>query len=150
MRQTGDTAPDFTAMDSDGHVVNLAALLKKGPTIIAFFPKAFTPGCTKELKAYSADDAIQAHTAQVIAISTDDATAMKKFKSAVGATYPLVPDPEGILVRLFGVKMPLINVAKRVTFVIGTNGKIEKVYSGDEAVDPNAAIAACALGGKAN
>lgn len=147
MKQVGDTAPDFTAMDSDGHVVNLSAILKKGPAIIAFFPKAFTPGCTKELKAYSADDAIKQHTAQVVAISTDDATAMKKFKTAVGATYPLVPDPEGILTRLFGVKMPLINVSKRVTFVVGTDGKIEKVYSGNDAVDPNAAIAACAIGG---
>ena len=40
----GDVAPDFTATDSDGNTVSLSALLKQGPVILAFFPKAFTPG----------------------------------------------------------------------------------------------------------
>jgi peroxiredoxin Q/BCP len=42
--KVGDPAPDFTATDTDGNVVSLAAMLKQGPVILAFFPKAFTPG----------------------------------------------------------------------------------------------------------
>lgn len=42
--KVGDVVPDFTATDTDGKVHNLTELLKEGPVIVAFFPKAFTPG----------------------------------------------------------------------------------------------------------
>lgn len=40
----GDVAPDFTAQDTDGNTITLSTLLKEGPVVLAFFPKAFTPG----------------------------------------------------------------------------------------------------------
>jgi peroxiredoxin Q/BCP len=42
--QVGDTAPDFTVKDTDGKQYTLSELVKQGPVILAFFPKAFTPG----------------------------------------------------------------------------------------------------------
>ena len=42
--QAGDTAPDFTVKDTDGKQYTLSELVKQGPVILAFFPKAFTPG----------------------------------------------------------------------------------------------------------
>lgn len=42
--QVGDLAPDFTATDTDGKSYTLSELVKQGPVIVAFFPKAFTPG----------------------------------------------------------------------------------------------------------
>jgi thioredoxin-dependent peroxiredoxin len=42
--KVGDRAPDFTLPDTDGNDVSLSALLQRGPVIVAFFPKAFTPG----------------------------------------------------------------------------------------------------------
>jgi thioredoxin-dependent peroxiredoxin len=42
--KVGDVAPDFSATDTDGKTVSLSAMLKDGPVILAFFPKAFTPG----------------------------------------------------------------------------------------------------------
>lgn len=42
--KVGDVAPDFTATDTDGKVYKLSELVKEGPAIVAFFPKAFTPG----------------------------------------------------------------------------------------------------------
>lgn len=42
--KVGDTAPDFTAVDTDGKSVTLSTALKEGPVLLAFFPKAFTPG----------------------------------------------------------------------------------------------------------
>lgn len=42
--QVGDVAPDFTATDVDGVELNLSKLVEKGPVVLAFFPKAFTPG----------------------------------------------------------------------------------------------------------
>src|SRR5262249_51540191 len=50
--KVGDAAPDFTTQDSDGNNVTLSAMLKDGPIILAFFPKAFTGGCTREMTAY--------------------------------------------------------------------------------------------------
>ncbi len=42
--KVGDAAPDFTLPDTDGNLVTLSKLLQQGPVIVAFFPKAFTPG----------------------------------------------------------------------------------------------------------
>lgn len=42
--QVGDTAPDFTVTDTDGKTYTLSEMVKQGPVILAFFPKAFTPG----------------------------------------------------------------------------------------------------------
>lgn len=42
--QAGETAPDFTVTDTDGKTHTLSEMVKKGPVIVAFFPKAFTPG----------------------------------------------------------------------------------------------------------
>jgi len=40
----GDVAPDFTAKDIDGNELTLSSLVERGPVVLAFFPKAFTPG----------------------------------------------------------------------------------------------------------
>ena len=49
----GQPAPDFTLTDSDGQVVTLSEALKQGPVMLAFFPRAFTSGCTHELRTYT-------------------------------------------------------------------------------------------------
>lgn len=83
--------------------------------------------------------------AQVLAVSMDDRETLKKFKSELKAQFPFVPDPEGKLVGLFDVKMPVVSLAQRYSFVIGEDRKILKVQSGSDAVNPAEAIAACPL-----
>lgn len=68
---------------------------------------------------------------------------MKKFKASLTADYPFIADPEGQLLKLFDVKYPLFTVAKRITFVIGKDRKVLKVFEGSNALDPNHAINAC-------
>lgn len=79
----------------------------------------------------------------MLAISMDDRETLKKFKSELKAQFPFVPDPAGKLVGLFDVKMPVISMAQRYSFVIGEDRKIMKVLSGSDAVNPAEAIAAC-------
>ncbi|MCP3100154.1 redoxin domain-containing protein [Myxococcus sp. K15C18031901] len=145
--QVGDTAPDFTVKDTDGKVYILSELVKQGPVIVAFFPKAFTRGCTKELKAYTARHAeIEQLQGRVLAFSTDDAPTLTRFKADLKAPFPFIPDPEGKVVDAYDVKMPLVTVSKRYTFVVGADRKVLKVDSGGDAVDPTGAITSCSQG----
>lgn len=75
----------------------------------------------------------------------DDAETMKKFKESLKADYPMIPDPKGKIVSAYDVKMPVLSVAQRFTFVIGQDGKVLQVQSGSDAIDPGGAIKACPL-----
>ncbi|MBF5045219.1 peroxiredoxin [Aggregicoccus sp. 17bor-14] len=142
----GDVVPDFTCTDTEGRTHTLSALLQAGPVVVAFFPKAFTPTCTRELKGYRDrhEELTRAH-GQVLAVSMDDVETMRRFKQELGAPFTFVPDPEGELVRRFGVKMPLIPVPRRYTFVLGEGRRVLKVEAGKDAADPGGAIGACPL-----
>ncbi|MCK8498441.1 peroxiredoxin [Myxococcus fulvus] len=140
----GDTAPDFTVKDTDGKVYILSEMVKQGPVIVAFFPKAFTGGCTKQLKAFTARHAeIEKLQGRVLAFSTDDAETLKRFKAELAAPFPFIPDPEGKVVESYDVKMPLVTVSKRYTFVVGEGRKVLKVDAGGDAIDPSGAITSC-------
>ena len=144
--QVGDVAPDFTVQDTSGKSYALSEMVKQGPVILAFFPKAFTGGCTKELTAYrDRYTDVQKLSGQLLAVSTDDAESLTKFKDSLKAPFAFVPDPEAKLSELYDVKMPVMKMANRYTFVIGEDRKVLKVDSGKDAIDPNGAIASCPL-----
>ena len=144
--QVGETAPDFTVKDTGGTTYTLSEMVKKGPVIVAFFPKAFTGGCTRQLTAYTSryKDIEQAQ-GQVLAFSTDDAETLARFKKELKAPFPFIPDPEGKVVSAYDVKMPVLTVSKRYTFVVGEDRKVLKVDEGKDAIDPTGAIVACPL-----
>jgi len=75
----------------------------------------------------------------------DDRETLQRFKSELKAPFPFVPDPDGKLVGLFDVKMPVMSIAQRYSFVIGEGRKILKVQTGSDAVNPSDAIAACPI-----
>jgi len=144
--KVGDVAPDFTVTDTDGKTHTLSEMVKQGAVIVAFFPKAFTPGCTKEFTSYRERYAdIEKLGARILAVSMDDAATLKKFKESLKASYAFIPDPEGKLVRLFDVKMPVMSLAQRYTFVVGEGMKVLQVQSGSDAIDPSGAVAACSV-----
>jgi thioredoxin-dependent peroxiredoxin len=144
--EVGSTAPDFTAVDTDGKSHTLSEMVKKGPVVVAFFPKAFTGGCTKELKAYrDRYEELSVTGGQILAVSMDSLEKQKSFKADLKAPYPFIADSEGKLVKLFDVKKVLLPIPNRYTFVIGPSMKILAVQSDSDAVDPTAAINACQL-----
>jgi peroxiredoxin Q/BCP len=144
--KVGDKAPDFTLPDQDGKPVSLAKALQTGPVILAFYPKAFTPGCTKQNSNFRDKYAeVEQKGAQVFGVSTDSVETQKKFKAEYKLPYSILSDEGGKVAKQYSGTMPVVGVANRANFVIGQDGKITQIIEGGDAVDPNAAIASCPL-----
>jgi peroxiredoxin Q/BCP len=142
--KVGDKAPDFTLPDTDGTPVTHSRLLEKGPVILAFYPKAFTPGCTKQNSNFRDKyGEVEKKGAQVFGISTDSVETQKKFKAEYKLPFPLLSDQGGKVSEQYSGKMPLVGLAKRANVVIGEDGVVTAVVEGGDAVDPSSAIASC-------
>jgi peroxiredoxin Q/BCP len=132
----GDPAPPFKLQGSDGKIHELAQLKGKA-VVLAWFPKAFTGGCTAECKSLHEDGAaVRKFDAIYFAVSTDDADTNKKFAESLSADYPILADPDTTVARAYGVLMPRLGLAYRWTFYIGPDGKILDI---DKEVRPTTA-----------
>lgn len=132
--QPGQLAPAFTALDQHGTPVTLADYRGKSNVVLYFYPKDGTPGCTAE--ACSLRDgyqAILATGAVVLGVSADDVASHAAFASKYDLPFSILADPEGTLISAYGVKMPVLKLASRVTFIIDRSGTIRAVVS---KVDP--------------
>jgi len=119
----GAPAPEITAVDQDGNNVSFADSYKKGVTLVYFYPKADTPGCTKE--ACSLRDSIadlRARGLQILGVSEDKPEAQKKFQVKYNLPFTLIADSDGAVARAFGVPTAA-GFAKRQSFLI-QDGKI--------------------------
>ena len=122
----GTTAPDFTAKDDTGKTVALSSF--KGKTVVLYFyPKDDTPGCTKEAQSFrdSYED-YQSEEIVVVGISTDDEVSHKAFKEKYGLPFMLLADPDGIITKAYDVDGG--GYAKRVTYIINSDGIVDKVF----------------------
>ena len=103
----GAKAPHFTVEDQNGSEIKLEEVYKKGVTLVYFYPKADTPGCTAQ--ACNLRDSFEELTkkgVQVIGVSTDKPEAQKKFKEKYNLPFTLIADSDLKLIKAFGV--PLI------------------------------------------
>lgn len=130
----GDTMPDLLGLDADGKEVRLSDYPGR-KVILYFYPKDSTPGCTAE--ACSMRDnlgALQAAGYQVIGASVDSAASHKRFAEKHGLTFPLISDPDHKLVEQMGVWGEKSMYGRkyigtmRTTFIIGPDGRIEKIF----------------------
>lgn len=123
----GEMAPDFTAYDSDQQPVHLAAHRGRERVILYFFPKCFTPGCDIEAGKFRDEfPRFQGARTRVFGISRDDPETARKYREDFHLPFPVIPDPEGKIIGLFGVDSGK-GYARRVTFLIGLDGRIEVV-----------------------
>jgi peroxiredoxin Q/BCP len=138
----GDPAPDFTLSDSEGNEVNLKTALAAGPVLLAFFPAAFTSGCTQELRTFGGRyDELIARGARLFAVSMDRPETLDRFRSSLGANFSFLSDPDGKISRIYaGV---IGGKSKRVTVTIDADGKIARLTSGARAIFPGGDIVAC-------
>lgn len=126
--KVGDTAPEIDAVTTTGARFVLGEQTSLC-TVVYFFPKAFTPGCTKETKAFSDDyNEIALSGASIVGISTDDGDTQCEFAQSLRAPFPLIGDSDKRIAEAFGVLWPLLGVAKRVTFVVGADRKVVAVF----------------------
>lgn len=129
----GDPAPLFKGTKHDGSSFDLAS--RKGQwTVLFFYPKAGTPGCTKQACAFR-DNIKKIHDqgAEVYGISTDDVAAQKKFHEEHRLSFDLIADPEDKIVNSYGTKIFGISFSKRWTFIVDPDLKIRSI---DKDVDP--------------
>lgn len=131
--KVGDQAPDFTLEGSDGKTYRLSDFTGKQAVVIAWFPKAFTSGCTIECKSLAENgDKIRKFNVAYFMASVDPVEDNKRFAEQQKADFPLLSDPTKQTAQAYGVLSPR-GSANRWTFYIGKDGRILAI---DKAVKP--------------
>jgi thioredoxin-dependent peroxiredoxin len=131
--KVGDQAPDFSLQASDGKTYKLSDYRGKKAVVVAWFPKAFTQGCTIECKSLAANgDRIRKYDVAYFMASVDPLEENKKFAESEKADFPLLSDADKSIAAKYGV-LSARGVANRWTFYIDKNGRIAHI---DKAVNP--------------
>ena len=119
--KVGDQAPDFSLQASDGKTYKLSDFKGKQAVVLAWFPKAFTQGCTIECKSLAEHgDMIKKYNVKYFMASVDPIEGEqgnKAFAAAHNADFPLLSDPDKKTAEAYGVLNPW-------TFYIGKDGKV--------------------------
>src|SRR2546429_1361414 len=135
----GDPVPDFELPAQDGRSVRLSEELARGPVVLFFYPKAMTPGCTKESCHFrDMKGEFDAVGSQRIGISADTVDKQHQFSEKHDFDFPLVSDSNRSIARAFGVKRPGPLFNKRMTFVIDTDRKVLDVIGSETNMDKHA------------
>lgn len=126
----GDKVPSFVLKDQHGNDFNIDTLIGKKALVIFFYPKDFTPGCTKEVCSFR--DQYEDFTdlgAEVIGISGDGENSHNKFAKKHRLPFVLLSDTNKKVRNLFGVKSSLLGLLpSRVTFVIDAKGIVQLIF----------------------
>jgi peroxiredoxin len=140
----GNKAPDFELVDTELKSVKLSGLMGH-PTVLVFFPGAFTSVCTAELCTFRDSMArFNKINASVIGISVDQPFSLAQFKKENNLNFPLLSDFTETVSRSYGgvhenfVNVKGLNVSKRAVFVLDKNGTVAyKWVSEDPKKEPN-------------
>jgi peroxiredoxin Q/BCP len=130
----GDVAPAFTATTTDGSSIRLADLGGK-PVVLYFYPRDDTPGCTKEACAFrDVYGDFRKRGAVVLGVSPDTAKSHRKFTDKFKLPFPLLADEDKSIASAYGVWGEKSFMGRkymgnhRVTFLIGPDGRIKKIW----------------------
>ncbi|MBR9727241.1 thioredoxin-dependent thiol peroxidase [Shewanella intestini] len=128
---TGDNAPMFTLQNQFGETISLAEMLKNGPVLVYFYPKASTPGCTIQAQGLrDSKSALDSLNITVLGVSPDPVSRLLKFSDKQALNFHLLSDEDHAVADAFGVwgekkfMGKIYDGIHRLSFVIGTDGKI--------------------------
>ena len=126
--KVGDPAPPFSLKGSDGQTYTLDQFKGKSAVVIAWFPKAFTKGCTKECKSLR-ENSKPLHDLKVayFTASVDTPEENEKFAKSLDLDYPILSDPDKSVAKEYGVLNPERGFANRWTFYIDKEGVIKEI-----------------------
>ena len=125
--QAGDPAPDVTARNQDGDTVTLEF---EEPTVVYFYPRDGTPGCTLEAREFETGiESFRQGGATVYGVSTDDVGSHREFADEEDLSFDLLADPDAAVVDAFGVETKG-EFVDRVTFVLA-GGEVKAVVDAD-------------------
>ena len=130
----GDAAPDFEMQDTGGRTVSLSGYRGR-PFILYFYPKADTPGCTKEACAFQeASPYLEQIGLDVIGVSPDKIKPIEKFAAKYGLTFPLASDEGHVVAERYGTWVEKSMYGRkymgmeRSTFLIDADGEVLNVW----------------------
>ena len=129
MLEVGDKAPAFVGRDQQGREVRSSELLARGPVVLYFYPKDFTPGCTQQACLFRdvfAD--LDARGASIVGVSLDDQASHRRFSDTHGLPFALLSDTDKAIAKRFDVGRFFGLMLKRVTYVIDRDGTIRGVF----------------------
>lgn len=132
--EVGKKAPDFTLLDENGEKVKLSHF--KGKRVVVFFyPKAMTPGCTREACDFRDEvDAFKRADVAVLGISKDSPEAQRRFKEKYQLPFPLLSDESLEVQKAWGawgkknMYGKMVEGTIRTTVLVGADGKVEAIF----------------------
>src|SRR5215471_13474313 len=126
--KVGDKAPLIEGKDQNGNTWKLADEVGKKVVLLYFYPKDDTPGCTKEACGFrDRVEDLKKENVEVVGVSFDSAESHQKFISKYYLNFPLLVDTDGKIAEAYGTKIADRNMSRRVSFLIGLDGKIAHV-----------------------
>jgi len=127
--KVGDPAPDFEGPTSNGSRLGLKDFKGKQNVVLYFYPKDDTPGCTREACSFRDNiKPIRDLGAEIIGVSLDSVQSHDKFARKYELPFPLISDKEKHIANAYGVLRDVGLSANRVTFIIGKDGKVAKIF----------------------
>jgi peroxiredoxin Q/BCP len=137
MIAVGDKAPEFSGKLSDGDQLRLKDFRGRRHVVLYFYPKDFTPGCTKEACSFRDHRSeVAALEAEIIGVSFDSAEKHGKFAEEYKLAFPLVSDTDGKIAGQYGVaRLGGWLPTRRVTFVIDKEGTVRHVIHSELNMD---------------
>lgn len=138
MLAPGTPAPPFDAPDERGRAWSLDALRARR-FVLTFYPKDETAGCTAQVCAFrDAWAAFEAEGVLVFGVSRDDAHSHEAFVRRRHLPYSLLTDATGAMHKAYDVGR-IFGVTRRVSYLVGADGRIEAAYQGNLRPDAHAA-----------
>jgi peroxiredoxin len=111
---------------------------------VAFFPAAFSPGCTNEMKQYQTNHGtFTSANTTILGVSVDSSWSNKAFREQLGVQFPILSDWKRDAAKAYGLYDENGGVARRATFVVDKAGVVRKVDVGREALDPSGVVGMC-------
>jgi peroxiredoxin len=155
--KVGDTAPDFdlawfapagdataTPPKYEQKRIKLSDFRGKQNVVVAFFPAAFSPGCTNEMKQYQANHGtFTTANTTILGVSVDSTWSNRAFREQLGVQFPILSDWKRDAAKAYGLYDENSGIARRATFVVDKTGVVRKVDVGRDALDPSGVVGMC-------
>lgn len=128
----GSIAPPVKLPNKDGQMIDLSSFFGQRAVVLYFYPKDNTPGCTVEALDFSNRKAqIQALGAEVFGVSLDSVQSHDEFADGHQLNFDILSDSDKKVTTAYGALTEIQNtpVAKRTTFIIGTDGVVKKIFT---------------------
>jgi peroxiredoxin Q/BCP len=132
MLKAGERAPEFTLPDETGTDRSLTELLSTGAIILYFYPSDFTPGCTRQARAFRDLHAeMERAGLRVVGISPQNPASHAKFREKHRLPYVLLSDEHKTVIKMYGLNGPLGLGVRRATYLIDRSRRVRGAVLAD-------------------